>query len=54
MIMSAGSKELVNNDRRLEHASVLNQQLQIHLLLKITTNELDTSVIHHTKKNLVL
>ena len=52
--MSVDSKELLLPDENPYGAIVLNQQLQTHILLKIVTEELDTSVIHQFKKNVVI
>ena len=52
--MSVESKELLLPDEKPYGAIVLNQQLQTHILLKIVTEELDTSVIHQFKKNVVI
>ena len=52
--MSVNSKELLLPDENPYGAIVLNQQLQTHILLKIVTEEMDTSVIHQFKKNIVI
>ena len=52
--MSVDSKELLLPDEKPYGAIVLNQQLQTHILLKIVTEEMDTSVIHQFKKNIVI
>ena len=51
--MNASSKELVSVESS-RSATLFNQQLQTHILLKIITREADTSRIQQSKKNIVI